>query len=184
MDDFERDLARLMRDTQQHAPFAPEHRRRLHEGIRARRRTRLLWRAGGGAVAAAGLGVVLAVLPGMLTRAQPPADHRPQPMTSPTPSVSAQPAPTPTPTAPEPSASTSTAVPTAPPPTSSSSAPPGGSGEPTATSEPSATPTESRTATARPTPPPSATPTTVPPSAEQSHEPSASAGEVTEQQSR
>ncbi|GAA4309572.1 hypothetical protein GCM10023086_28970 [Streptomyces venetus] len=86
MDDFERDLSRLMRDTQQHTPYEPEHRQRLHAGIRTRRRSRLLWKAGGSAVAVAGLSVGLALLPSMLTRAQP-ADHdrRPPPATSPTP---------------------------------------------------------------------------------------------------
>ncbi|MFD6174994.1 cellulase [Streptomyces coeruleorubidus] len=172
MDDFERDLSRLLRDTQQHTPYEPEHRQRLHAGIRSRRRTRLLWKAGGSAVAVAGLSVGLALLPNMLTRAQP-ADHRPQPATSPTPSQDGGPTfdspdPTTTPTEPEPSApATTTGVSTLP-------------GDPSTTISPTptATASETRTTSAPPTPPPSPTPTTAPPSPlEETQEPSASATE-------
>ncbi|MER8223858.1 cellulase [Streptomyces sp. NPDC094143] len=170
MDDFERDLSRLMRDAQQHTPYEAEHRRRLHAGIRARRRARMLWKAGGSAVAVAGISVGLALLPGMLTRAQPPADHRPQPSTSPTSSVDT----TPTTDAPEPSPTPTRPEPTAPATTSGGVTP---SGTTSATSEPtpSATPSRGRSTSAPPTPPPSPTPTTVPPSVLESEEPSASA---------
>ncbi|GAA2514974.1 hypothetical protein GCM10010423_02600 [Streptomyces levis] len=171
MDDFERDLSRLMRDTRQHTPYEAEHRQRLHAGIRARRRARMLWKAGGSAVAVAGISVGLALLPGLLTRAQPPADHRPQPSTSPTVQVDTTPTtdapdPSPTPTRPESTAPATTGGVT---PSGTTSAP----SDPT----PSATPSTSRSTSAPPTPPPSPTPTptTVPPSVLESEEPSASA---------
>ncbi|MGC3003480.1 cellulase, partial [Streptomyces sp. G35A] len=84
MDDFERELSRMMRDTRQQTPFEPAHQWRLYRGIRARRRSRMLWRAGGSALAVTGLSVGLALLPatGSGTR---PADHRHLPATSPTP---------------------------------------------------------------------------------------------------
>ncbi len=63
MDDFERELTRMMREGRAHTPFDPGHRARLYEGIRARRRTRVLVRAGGSALAVAGLSVGLALLP-------------------------------------------------------------------------------------------------------------------------
>ncbi|MDN3287859.1 cellulase [Streptomyces thermocarboxydus] len=63
MDDFERELTRMMREGPAHTPFDPGHRARLYDGIRARRRTRVLVRAGGSALAVAGLSVGLAFLP-------------------------------------------------------------------------------------------------------------------------
>ncbi|MFE8971549.1 cellulase [Streptomyces albogriseolus] len=63
MDDFERELTRMMREGRAHTPFDPGRRARLYEGIRARRRTRVLVRAGGSALAVAGLSVGLAFLP-------------------------------------------------------------------------------------------------------------------------
>ncbi|MFF6880374.1 MULTISPECIES: cellulase [unclassified Streptomyces] len=170
MDDFERDLSRLMRDTRQHTPYEPEHRQRLHAGIRARRRSRLLWKAGGSAVAVAGLSVGLALLPSMLTRAQP-ADHRPQPATSPTTSPdstpsTAPPAPSTTPTEqPEtnlPATMTDGSTPTVP------------TSEPAAYPTPTATASEGRAGTTPPATPPSPTPTTAPASPLDSEEPSAS----------
>ncbi|GAA3192702.1 hypothetical protein GCM10010451_48470 [Streptomyces virens] len=92
MDDFERELTRMLHDTRQHAPFEPRHQRRLYQGIRARRRARLLWRAGGSALAVTGLGAALALLPGTGPETRP-ADRRPLPATSPTPPP-ASPAPT------------------------------------------------------------------------------------------
>ncbi|NEC29604.1 cellulase, partial [Streptomyces sp. SID8111] len=70
MDDFERELTRMMRDTRQQTPFADEQRQRLRHGIRARRRMRMLWRAGGSALAVTGLGIGLALLPGVESRTQ------------------------------------------------------------------------------------------------------------------
>ncbi|MFZ4142384.1 cellulase [Streptomyces griseoincarnatus] len=63
MDDFERELTRMMREGRAHTPFDPGRRARLYDGIRARRRTRALVRAGGSALAVAGLSVGLAFLP-------------------------------------------------------------------------------------------------------------------------
>ncbi|MFD8256936.1 cellulase [Streptomyces werraensis] len=63
MDDFERELTHMMREGRAHTPFDPGRRARLYEGIRARRRTRVLMRAGGSALAVAGLSVGLAFLP-------------------------------------------------------------------------------------------------------------------------
>ncbi|MFF5342245.1 cellulase [Streptomyces althioticus] len=63
MDDFERELTRMMREGRAHTPFDPGRRARLYEDIRARRRTRVLMRAGGSALAVAGLSVGLAFLP-------------------------------------------------------------------------------------------------------------------------
>ncbi|MFH8498641.1 cellulase [Streptomyces coeruleorubidus] len=173
MDDFERDLSRLLRDTRQHTPYEPEHRQRLHAGIRSRRRSRLLWKAGGSAVAVAGLSVGLALLPNMLTRAQP-ADHRPQPATSPTPSQDRRP----TSDSPDPTTTPTSSEPSAPATTSGGSTLPGGPST-TISPTPTATASESRTTSAPPTPPPSPTPTTAPPSPleETQEPPSASATE-------
>lgn len=170
MDDFERDLSRLMRDTRQHAPYEPEHRQRLHAGIRARRRSRMLWKAGGSAVAVAGLSVGLALLPQMGSRAQP-AEPRPQRTTSPAPIVepaptTGAPSPSVTPTRPESSAPATTAGSRTP---QDGTTPPG---DPT----PTATVAESRTVSSPPaTTASSSAPGTVPPSVSESRTPSASA---------
>ncbi|MEZ7159800.1 cellulase [Streptomyces sp. MAD19A] len=63
MDDFERELTRMMREGRAQTSFDPGRRARLYEGIRTRRRTRVLVRAGGSALAVAGLSVGLAFLP-------------------------------------------------------------------------------------------------------------------------
>ncbi|MFF5842897.1 cellulase [Streptomyces massasporeus] len=170
MDDFERDLSRLMRDTQQHTPYEPEHRQRLHAGIRTRRRSRLLWKAGGSAVAVAGLSVALALLPSLLTRAQP-ADPRPKPATSPTSSPDSTPTTEPSATSPTPTLQPETSLPAT---TTGGITPSGTTTRPTDPT-PTATASESRSVTTQPAPPPSPTPTTAPPSALDSEEPSASA---------
>ncbi|NEE06726.1 cellulase [Streptomyces sp. SID7499] len=170
MDDFERDLSRLMRDTQQHTPYEPEHRQRLHAGIRTRRRSRLLWKAGGSAVAVAGLSVALALLPGLLTRAQP-ADPRPKPATSPTSSPDSTPTTEPSATSPTPTLQPETSLPA----TTTGGVTPSGTTTPPADPTPTATASESRSGTTPPAPPPSSTPTTVPPSVLDSEAPSASA---------
>ncbi|MFD5161958.1 cellulase [Streptomyces hawaiiensis] len=169
MDDFERDLSRLMRDTQQHTPYEPAHRQRLHAGIRARRRSRLLWKAGGSAVAVAGLSVGLALLPSMLTRAQP-ADHRPQPATSPTASPDSTPTAEPSTTSPTPTRPETNLPAT----TTGGSTPSGTTSEPVDPT-PTATASESHSVATTPASSPSPTPTTAPPSAPDSEEPSASA---------
>ncbi|MBT3164203.1 cellulase [Streptomyces sp. Vc74B-19] len=63
MDDFERELTRMMREGRTHIPLEPGQRTRLYDGIRARRRSRALVRAGGSALAVAGLSIGLALLP-------------------------------------------------------------------------------------------------------------------------
>ncbi|MEV5315040.1 MULTISPECIES: hypothetical protein [unclassified Streptomyces] len=171
MDDFERELAQLMRDTRQYTPFEPPHRQRLHEGIRAERRVRLLWRAGGSAVAVAGLSIALAVLPGVLTRAQP-AEPRPLPATSPRPSATTEPASRP----PEPSVTPSVPPSTTPPVTGSGGATPEGT-TPPATVPPSSTGSGGRTVSAPPPssePPPPPTPTATPSAPERTQEASPS----------
>ncbi|MGW6548205.1 cellulase [Streptomyces massasporeus] len=170
MDDFERDLSRLMHDTRQHTPYEPAHRQRLHAGIRARRRSRLLWKAGGSAVAVAGLSVALALLPGLLTRAQP-ADPRPQPATSPTTSPDSTPTTEPSATSPTPTLQPETSLSA----TTTGGITPSGTTAPPPDPTPTATASESRSGTTPPAVPPSPTPTTVPPSVLDSEEPSASA---------
>lgn len=166
MDDFERELTRMMRDARQQAPFEPAHQRRLYRGIRARRRSRMLWKAGGSALAVTGLSVGLALLPGADSGARP-ADQRPLPATSPTPPPAA-----PTPTAPAPSA----AARTSPPPDASATADAGttapAAGRTTASVPPSATADGSGRTPSPPTPPPSSAPPTAPPSSEPPGEPS------------
>ncbi len=73
MDDFERELTRMMREGRTHIPLEPGQRTRLYDGIRARRRSRALVRAGGSALAVAGLSIGLALLP-HLGSGSPPAD--------------------------------------------------------------------------------------------------------------
>src|SRR4051812_44879570 len=63
MDHFERELARMMRDAQEHTPFETEHQIRLRSGVRARRRARLAQKAVGSVLAVAGLGIGLFLLP-------------------------------------------------------------------------------------------------------------------------
>lgn len=167
MDQFERELARLMRDTQEHTPFEPKHQTRLRAGVRARRRARAAQKAVGSVLAVAGLGVGFFLLP------HGPAEDRPQaplprPATSPSyPSTAPAPAPDASPS------ETSTSSPT----------PPAGSGGPT--SGPPTTPTAGGssvtvspdpTVPATSTPPPSssgtpsapATPSTAPATVEES----------------
>ncbi|MFI2507615.1 cellulase [Streptomyces sp. NPDC018972] len=165
MDDFERELTRMMRDTRQPASFRSEHQERLYEGIRVRRRSRMLWRAGGSALAVAGLSVGLALLPGADSRSLP-ADRGPLPATG----------PTPPPVSPPPTSVPSTDPSFSLPPTSTSATTaPGYGGTPTSL-PPTTTPgTTGRTTTA---PPPSASaPPATPPSTTPARSPSASAGE-------
>ncbi|MFI1198714.1 cellulase [Streptomyces sp. BHT-5-2] len=63
MEDFEHELARMMRASQADTPFDDQHRQRLQAGVRARRRARRVWMATGSALTIAGLGVGLEVLP-------------------------------------------------------------------------------------------------------------------------
>lgn len=171
MDDFERELTRMMRDTRQPAPFRSEHQERLYEGIRVRRRSRMLWRAGGSALAVAGLSVGLALLPGADSRSLP-ADRGPLPATGPTP-----PPVSPAPTVSAPSADPSVSQP----PTNTSgttsagTTAPGPGGTPTSLPPPT-TPGATGRATTAPTPS-SSPPPTAPPSTPPARSPSASTDE-------
>ncbi|MEU7058879.1 hypothetical protein [Streptomyces sp. NPDC046197] len=95
MDHFERELARMMRDTREHTPFRPRHQERLRAGVRTRRRTRMAQKAVGSVLVLAGLGAGLVLLP------RGTAADRPQaPLTRPGgPSPSTMPGATPTPSA-------------------------------------------------------------------------------------
>ncbi|MEU8995853.1 cellulase [Streptomyces caniferus] len=86
MEDFEHELARMMRDTQANTPFEDQHRQRLQAGVRARRRARTVWMATGSALTIAGLGVGLEVLPSASAQGGPTIPHhRPTSTTAPVP---------------------------------------------------------------------------------------------------
>lgn len=80
MDQFEQDLARMMRDSRQDAPYEDRHRHRLRAAVRARQRTRTAWLATCSALVIAGLGVGLMALWGSF--AQGGGAPRPRPVTS------------------------------------------------------------------------------------------------------
>ncbi|MEU8783271.1 hypothetical protein [Streptomyces sp. NPDC048637] len=84
MEDFEDELARMMRDTQANTPFEDQHRQRLQAGVRARRRARTVWMATGSALTIAGLGVGLEVLPSASAQGGPTVPHH-QPTSTTTP---------------------------------------------------------------------------------------------------
>ncbi|WP_327666561.1 hypothetical protein OHN37_04995 [Streptomyces sp. NBC_00485] len=142
MDHFERELARMMRDTQEHTPFEAEQQVRLRSGVRARRRARAVQKATGSVLAAAGLAVGFFMLP------HDPGENRPQ-APLPRPVMSPSQSPTLTPDM-SPSA-TSTASPT------------GTAGEPPAATTTPTTPTTTGTSDAVSLDP-SSTGTQVPPS--------------------
>ncbi|MDN3027313.1 hypothetical protein [Streptomyces sp. S.PB5] len=81
MDHFEQELARLMRDSEEHTPYEDRHRDRLQAGVRARRRNRTVWMATGSAVTLTGLGVVLVLMTGPFAQGGP-AGPGPRPVTS------------------------------------------------------------------------------------------------------
>ncbi|QIK09128.1 cellulase [Streptomyces sp. Je 1-4] len=86
MEDFEHELARMMRDTQANTPFEDQHRQRLQAGVRARRRARTVWVATGSALTIAGLGVGLEVLPSASAQGGPTVPHhQPTSTTAPVP---------------------------------------------------------------------------------------------------
>ncbi|GAA1423208.1 hypothetical protein GCM10009601_25980 [Streptomyces thermospinosisporus] len=82
MDDFERELARMMRGSHRPSPYGPDQQQRLYAGIRSRRRARMLWRAGGSALAVTGIGIGLALLPALNDGSRP-EDRQPLPATTP-----------------------------------------------------------------------------------------------------
>ncbi|MFI8091057.1 cellulase [Streptomyces sp. NPDC086080] len=168
MDDFERELARMMHDSRRPAPFEPGQRARLYEGIRVRRRTRMLWRAGGSALAVAGLSIGLALLPGTGSRSLP-ADRPPPPATGPTPSPTS-----PSPASPSPTSSppTTSAPSTFLPPTNTpGTTEPGHGGTPASTPSGTSTP-----ATFPPSAPVSTEPPATPPYTADSGSPSRTPG--------
>ncbi|MEU3147162.1 hypothetical protein APS67_003051 [Streptomyces sp. AVP053U2] len=153
MDDFERELTHMLRGPRQQAPFDSEQRERLYRGVRARHRSRTLWRAGGSALAVAGLSAVLALLPGLGSDSRPPADHRPPPATGPT-----SPPAVPTPTPPATSSATSTShPPVSPPVTTGADTGAPGSSSPT-TAPPPTTAGGSEPTSAPASPPPTSKP--------------------------
>lgn len=94
MDHFERELARMMRDAQEHTPFEPAQQNSLRDGVRVRRRIRAAQRAASCVLAAAGISVGLFLLPHAPDRDRP-LGPVPRPTDTPT-----SPYVTPTPTAP------------------------------------------------------------------------------------
>lgn len=158
MDHFEQQLARMMRNAEERASFEPTHRERLRAGVRARRRVRIAQRAVGSALAVAGLGVGLFLLPGGPTRAEP-SDPRPRPATSPSPPAPDT-APDVSPTAPSSSSATSS-VPASPDRTATTLPPVTTGSSVTSSDTASETPHGSTAATAPPSTsaPPSATET-------------------------
>ncbi|NEA98970.1 hypothetical protein [Streptomyces sp. SID13726] len=102
MDQFERQLSQMLHATHETASFEPRHQDRLHAGIRAHHRVRIVRRAVGSAalVAAVGLGLgLMYMLPGSTTRVEPAQSPRP-PSTSLTGSPWSSPSPGQTPSAP------------------------------------------------------------------------------------
>ncbi|MEV6015691.1 MULTISPECIES: hypothetical protein [unclassified Streptomyces] len=63
MDHFERELARMMRDSQEHTPFEPAQQNSLRAGVRSRRRIRAAQKAASCVLAAAGISVGLFLMP-------------------------------------------------------------------------------------------------------------------------
>ncbi|MEU0114695.1 cellulase [Streptomyces bobili] len=81
MDRFERDLARMLRDSRQDTPYEDGHQYRLRAGIRARRRVRTAWLATASVLTLTGVGLALTVLPSVLSPGGSPGP-RPRPVTS------------------------------------------------------------------------------------------------------
>ncbi|MGV9452106.1 hypothetical protein [Streptomyces sp. NPDC003635] len=116
MDQFERQLAQMMRSSQEYRPLEPSQRERLHEAVRTRRRLRAARNAAGSVLAVAALALAFLLRPDGGRQVEP---------TSPPPvSASTAPGPTSTPTSTptsEPPSSTSTPEP---PESTSTSGPP------------------------------------------------------------
>ncbi|MFJ6836124.1 hypothetical protein [Streptomyces sp. NPDC091209] len=93
MDHFERELARMMRDAQEHTPFEPAQQNSLRAGVRVRRRVRAAQKAASCVLAVAGVSVGLFLLPHTPDRDMP-LGPVPRPATSPTsPYVTPSPSP-------------------------------------------------------------------------------------------
>ncbi|WP_328673456.1 hypothetical protein [Streptomyces sp. NBC_00328] len=93
MDQFERELARMMRDAQEQTPFEPAQQNSLREGVRVRRRIRAAQKAASCVLAAAGICVGVFLLPHAPDRDRP-LGPVPRPTTTPT-SPYVTPSPTP-----------------------------------------------------------------------------------------
>lgn len=148
MDHFERELARMMRDAQDHTPFEPKHQSRLRSGVRARRCARAVRKAVGSVLAVAGLTMGLFLLPHERVENRPQAPL-PEPVTSPAsprPSTSLTSDVPPSPTG---TAGGATTMPAAPPTTGDSATAPSG---PTTTEPGAPSPSDSGTLSAPPTP--------------------------------
>ncbi|MET8133080.1 MULTISPECIES: hypothetical protein [unclassified Streptomyces] len=83
MDHFERELARMMRDAQEHTPFEPAQQNSLRNGVRVRRRVRAAQKAASCVLAVAGVSVGLFLLPHTPDRDMP-LGPVPRPATTPT----------------------------------------------------------------------------------------------------
>lgn len=159
MDHFERELARMMRDTREHTPFEAAHQARLRSGVRTRRRARAAQKAVGSVLAVAGLGVGFFLLPHDPAKDRPqaplprPATSPSYPSTTPTPDVSPSETSTSSPTTTAGTGDPTSGPPTTPTATGSSVAaspdptvpatntpPPSSSGTPSAPATPSTTP--------------------------------------------
>lgn len=81
MDHFERELARMMRDSQEDTPYEGRHQHRLQAGVRARQRARTAWMATGSMLTIAGLGVGLMVLVSFFAQGGP-TGPQPRPVSS------------------------------------------------------------------------------------------------------
>ncbi|MFD8733835.1 hypothetical protein ACFV06_02830 [Streptomyces sp. NPDC059618] len=162
MDHFERELARMMRDAQEHTPFEPAQQNSLRAGVRTRRRIRAAQKAVSCVLAAAGISVGLFLLPHPPDRDRPlgPVPRptvtptSPYATLSPTPSSDGEPTGTATSTSESP---TGTSGPPDTPTTTGSpgsvSSGPGGRG--TATTSPPATEPATPSSTPTSSPPPS-----------------------------
>lgn len=144
-DHFERELARMMRDSQETTPFEARHRTRLRSGVRAGRRVRTARKAVGSALAVAGIGLGFLLLPHDRVDDRPQAPL-PRPAVSPT-------FPTATPTR---TPDTSPSTTTGPTPTGST----GSATNPTSTPTGSSTTSSPDPSTTDTSPPPSGTATT------------------------
>ncbi|MBC2907320.1 hypothetical protein [Streptomyces cupreus] len=89
MDHFEEQLARMMRSSQEYAPFELRQRERLQDAVRTRRRLRAARNAAGSVLAVAVLALALMLRPGGTQQVEPsspaPAPTTSVPGTSPTP---------------------------------------------------------------------------------------------------
>ncbi|MET7986867.1 hypothetical protein [Streptomyces sp. NPDC005281] len=161
MDRFERELARMMRDAQEHTPFEPAQQNSLRAGVRVRRRIRAAQKAVSCVLAAAGISVGLFLLPHSPDRDRP-LGPVPRPAVTPTsPYATLSPTSSSTGTPSEPATATSeTTTGTSGPPdtpsatgsSSSVSSGPGGRGTATTSAPATGSATSSETPTTSPPP--------------------------------